>query len=150
MELTFTKRGGKHDDLTIRRADGTLEQIKCPKQGIIPHDMVHFAVETVMARKGFLTRLAAGETAQGKMTVDALAESIERLVETIQAEAWSGQVPTEEVLSLYAVACETWGHPTAPVSADQIDLIREEMDALTEQWDAIPVNGTMVLRMEPV
>ena len=150
MELTFTKRGGKHDDLTIRRADGTLEHIKCPKQGIIPHDMVHFAVETVMARKGFLTRLAAGETAQGKMTVDALAESTERLVETIQAEAWSGRVPTEEVLSLYAVACETWGHPTAPVSADQIDLIREEMDALTEQWDAIPVNGSMVLRMEPV
>ena len=89
MDLEFTKRGGKYDDLTVTRADGTAEHIKCPKQGIIPHDMVHYAVETVMARRGFLTRLAEGESAAGKMAVDVLAESIERLVEVMQGAAWS-------------------------------------------------------------
>jgi hypothetical protein len=148
MELVFTKRAGKYDDLAITRADGTTERIQCPKQRIIPHDMVHFAVETVMVQEGFLTKVAAGETSLGKMVSDATAESIERLVEVMQGEAWSGEVATGEVLSLYVVACEAWGHAASPVSADQVDLIRAEMAALTERWDATPVHGSMVLRLE--
>ena len=148
MDLTFTKRAGKYDDLTITRADGSTEHIQCPKQRIIPHDMVHFAVETVMANKGFLTKVAAGETTVGKMVSDATAESIERLVEVMQGEAWSGEVATGEVLTLYAVACESWGHAASPVTADQVDLIRAEMASLTERWNATPVNGVMVLRLE--
>lgn len=45
MQLSFHKRAGKYDDLLIERADGTTEAIQCPKQGMIPHDMVHYAVE---------------------------------------------------------------------------------------------------------
>jgi len=149
MDLIFTKRAGKYDDLAITRADGTTEHIRCPKQRIIPHDMVHFAVETVMTQKGFLTKVAAGESPVGKMVSDATAESIERLVEAMQGEAWSGEAATAEVLSLYAIACESWGHAASPVSAGQIDLIRAEMAALGERWDATPVNETMVLRLGP-
>jgi hypothetical protein len=53
MRLTFTKRDGKYDDLTAGRSDGRTTTIQCPKQGIIPHDMVHFAVESTLARRGF-------------------------------------------------------------------------------------------------
>ena len=147
MDLEFTKRGGKYDDLTVTRADGTAEHIKCPKQGIIPHDRGHYAVETVMARRGFLTRLAEGESAAGKMAVDVLAESIERLVEVMQGEAWSGAAATDEVLTLYTLACDAWGHAAAPVSADQVDQIRQEIAALTERWNAVPVGGSMALSL---
>ncbi len=45
MKLGFTKGSGKFDRLDIVAADGPRAPIDCPKQGIIPHDMVHFAVE---------------------------------------------------------------------------------------------------------
>ena len=109
--------------------------------------MVHYAVETVMARRGFLTRLAEGESAAGKMAVDVLAESIERLVEVMQGEAWSGAAATDEVLTLYTLACDAWGHAAAPVSADQVDQIRQEIAALTERWNAVPVGGSMALSL---
>ena len=48
-------REGKYDRLRIQRKDGTQE-IACPKIGGIPHDMVHFAVENVMAKRGFMRR----------------------------------------------------------------------------------------------
>lgn len=61
IELVFTKGGGKSDQLTIHRAAGAADHIDCPKQGIIPHDMVHYAVENIVAERGFLGRVAAGE-----------------------------------------------------------------------------------------
>ena len=76
MDLTFTKRGGKSDDLTIIRADGTRESIACPKQGIIPHDMVHYAVESVLAARGFLSLVAQGESAAFATTGAADEEAI--------------------------------------------------------------------------
>ncbi|WP_225883427.1 hypothetical protein [Sphingomonas aliaeris] len=55
IKLQFTKRDGKYDALVIERDDGTTESIACPKQGIIPHDMVHYAVESVLHHSGFLS-----------------------------------------------------------------------------------------------
>ena len=46
MDLTFTKPGGKFDERTVARPGLAPSPIACPKQGIIPHDMVHYAVES--------------------------------------------------------------------------------------------------------
>jgi predicted nucleic acid-binding protein len=54
MKLTFTKGSGKYDRLDIVAGDGARPPIDCPKQGIIPHDMVHWAVEAEVAAAGFL------------------------------------------------------------------------------------------------
>jgi len=51
MELVFTKGAGKYDTLRGGRAGG-VESIACPKQRIVPHDMVHYAVERVLRRRG--------------------------------------------------------------------------------------------------
>ena len=86
MRLTFTKGPAKYDWLDIVRGDGSAApRIDCPKQGIIPHDMVHYAVESVLAARGFLGGIAEGAAATYE-TGDAHAEAVERLVETIQAE----------------------------------------------------------------
>ena len=63
MRLTFTRRGGRHDELAILRDDGRAETLSCPKQGIIPHDMVHFAVESALSHRGFLGLVADGQAA---------------------------------------------------------------------------------------
>ena len=145
MRLTFTKRDGKYDDLAIERPDAPTETIQCPKQGIIPHDMVHFAIESVMAHRGFLGMVADGSEAVFATQGGESEEAIERLVESFQAEMWGGRVPADELLATYAIACEARGHPCAPVSEEDVDSIREKLDELTANWAAVPVNGSLTV-----
>jgi hypothetical protein len=145
MRLTFTKRGGKYDDLVIERSGRAAETIQCPKQGIIPHDMVHYAVESVLAHRGFLGLVAGGEAAVFETQGGDSEEAIERLVETFQAEMWGGRVPADELLATYQITCEARGHPAAPVSAGDVEGVRAKLDELTREWSAVPVNGSMTL-----
>jgi len=145
MQLTFTKRHGKYDDLRIDRPDGSSETIQCPKQGIIPHDMVHYAVESGLAHGGFLGLVADGKAAEFTTAGGDSEEAIERLVESFQAELWGGRVPTEELLCTYELACDARGHPAAPVSAEDVARIRDRLDDLTARWAEVPVNGSLTL-----
>lgn len=147
MEMIFTKRGGKHDDLTIVRDGGAAETIQCPKQGIIPHDMVHYAVESVLTHQGFLSLVKQGEALSFATGGEHSHEAIERLVETFQAEMWSGRVPAAEVIAMYEHACEARGHAAAPVSAADVEAVRARLDDLTRQWAQVPVNATLALRL---
>ncbi|MES1986144.1 MAG: hypothetical protein V4461_14470 [Pseudomonadota bacterium] len=143
MRLTFTKRSGKYDDLHIAR-DGSVETVACPKQGIIPHDMVHYAVESILAHRGFLTLVAEGQTAGPRMVLSGDSEeAIERLVETFQAEMWGGRVSADDVLATFRHACAARGHGAIPVSPDDIAAIRARIDTLTEEWTQLPVNGAL-------
>jgi len=146
MELTFAKRDGKFDELTIRRENGATETIACPKQGIIPHDMVHFAVESVLAHRGFLSLVEQGGAADFATTGGESEEAIERLVEAFQAELWGGRVPTDELIATYEHACHTRGHGVALVSTGDVEAIRVRLDDLTRQWVAVRVNEALTLR----
>lgn len=101
MELVFTKGAGKYDQLEVARAKG-VEKIACPKQRIIPHDMVHFAVELVLQKRGFVTRVRDGEPASFNMEPSSESDAVERLVEVFQGDAWSdGSTPASEMIELY-------------------------------------------------
>ncbi|MCC2979841.1 hypothetical protein [Sphingomonas sp. IC4-52] len=147
MDLTFVKRSGKFDELTIRRADATTETISCPKQGIIPHDMIHYAVESVLAHRGFLSLVAQGQTADYATSGGAHEEAIERLVETFQAEMWGGRVPAADLIATYEHACGARGHAIVAVAANDIAAIRDRLDELGRQWAGVPTNGTLTLRL---
>jgi hypothetical protein len=147
MRLTFTKRNGKYDDLVIARADGGSEAMQCPKQRIIPHDMVHYAVESVLAHRGFLSLVAGGEALAFETMGGESEEAIERLVEAFQAEMWGGRVSAAELRDAYALGCEARGHAALPVSDEDIEAIRGQLDALTAAWDQVPVNGSLVLEL---
>lgn len=146
MRLAFTKGSGKYDRLEVRRDGLPVEHIDCPKQRIIPHDMVHHAVESVMAARGFLGHLADGE-APLLRPGDAAAESVERLVEVIQGDAWSGPLPAPaaDMIDLYRVTCEARGSILLPLDAAAVDAIRARVAELTAQWAAVPVGGTLTL-----
>ena len=147
MRLTFTKRDGKYDDLSIERPAGAPETIRCPKQGIIPHDMVHYAVESVLTHRGFLGLVGDGQGAGFATTGGDSEEAIERLVESFQAEMWGGRVSAEELLATYEHACDARGHSPVPVSANDIESIRNRLDELTVKWEAVRVNGSLVLEL---
>lgn len=146
LRLVFTKGRDKFDRLDLIRADGSRETITCPKQRIIPHDMVHYAVERELAVRGFIGRVAAGEAAGFRMEAEPESDSVERLVEVFQGDGWSGGTSDAQALrDLYAVTCDARGCPALPLDAALITAIRQRIAALTEQWDAIPVGGTLTL-----
>jgi hypothetical protein len=148
MRLIFTKGAGKCDRLRMIRPDGGVEEIDCPKQRIIPHDMMHFAVEAALHARGFLTRVKDGEGADLRMAPSGESDAVERLVEALQGDAWSGgDAPAAEVLSLYAVTCEARGCAPLAVSPADIDAIRARMADLQSRWEAVPVGGTLELSL---
>jgi hypothetical protein len=147
MRLTFTKRDGKHDELTISRTDGRTTTIQCPKQGIIPHDMVHFAVESTLARRGFFALIEEAEDAGYRVTGGDAEEAVERLVECFQAEMWGGRVPAGALLDTYALACDARSHKAVGVSAEDVEAVRSRLDQLTRRWKEVPLNGSLLLEL---
>lgn len=149
MQLRFTKGSGKTDLLDIVRSGGAVERIECPKQQIIPHDMVHYAVEKVMQERGFLGRVAAGEAVTFTMEAAAESDGIERLVEVIQGDGWSGGASDPaDMIDLYRVTCEARSCPMLPIDAATIEEIRGTIAELTTEWKAVPTGGVMELSFE--
>jgi hypothetical protein len=146
MHLTFTKRAGKHDDLLIERDGRAPQSIQCPKQGIIPHDMVHYAVESTLAHRGFLSQVAEGGAAGFEASGGETEEAVERLVETFQAELWGGRVDPAELIATYEHACGARGHAVASITPDDVEAIRTRLDTLGSQWAQVPVGGALALR----
>jgi len=147
MDLTFTKGSGKYDQMRIIR--GTeAEVIECPKQRIIPHDMMHYAVESVLKQRGFLSRVLDGETAEFRMSPDALSDSVERLVEVFQGDAWSdGATSPEDMLDLYRVTCSARGSQMLAAAPEDIVAVRKRIYELDAQWQGLAVGETMQLQM---
>ena len=149
MQLVFTKGAGKFDRLELRRVDGAAESIDCPKQGIVPHDMVHFAVEAEVAGAGFLGTVAAGGGADFDAADDPHARAVERLVETVQAEAWAGaQTPDAEFLDLYRLTCDARGDQPLDLDAAALAAIRARLAALTAAWQAVAVGNSLTLSLD--
>ena len=146
MQMTFTKGSGKYDELLVERDGRGVETILCPKQGIIPHDMVHYAVESTLAHRGFLGMVADGAAASFTMTGVGVEDAIERLVETFQAEMWGGRVPAADLLATYEHACAASGHGLVPVSVHQVEAIRVRLEELSAAWARVPVQGSMSVR----
>ena len=147
-ELVFEKRTGKYDAMLVMRGGGVIEEVACPKQPPIPHDMFHYAVETVLEKRGFMRRVTEGEAASFRMGPEATSEAVERLVETMQADSWSGRPDPAEVIEMFKVTCAARGNAPFPLSAQDIVDIRARIDALAAEWEALPVGGRM--RLDPL
>ena len=148
MKLVFIKGSGKYDTLEVVRADGSSERVQCPKQGIIPHDMVHYAVEHTLRARGFLHRVSEGESATFRMAPEGESDSVERLVETLQGDAWSGGGSSgAEILDMYRVTCLARRcHPLA-LSPQDVAAAREAIQRLGQRWEAVPVQGALELSL---
>ena len=148
MQLVFEKRaGGKYDRLRIIRDDRT-EEIACPKIGGIPHDMVHFAVENVLGREGYMRRVAAGEPLAFRMAANIESDQMERLVEVMQADKLSGFPEAKDMIAMYRVTCEARGIEPYPVAEEDIAALRAEMARLGRLWDQTPEGGALALSFE--
>lgn len=148
MKLIFTKGAGKFDRLEIIRPDRASERIDCPKQGIIPHDMVHYAVEHTLDVRGFLRRIGSGEAASFRMQAEDQSDAVERLVEVFQGDQWSGgSSPPAEMIALYRVTCEARLCTMLRIDDDAILAIRAEIRRLSDHWRSLAVGQALTLTM---
>ena len=164
MKLIAEKRSrtDKYDVLRLVRNNGSCTDALMPRQGILPHDLVHYVVESALPlRHGFLSLLARGADAQFVMEsvhdksnphVATEAVQAEAIVEGLQAQLWSGAFDEAAFLAGAAAACAARNKP--PFDFSQLAMPVKEMLydralALHEQWHAAPYYSTLSLEFNP-
>lgn len=146
MKLIFTKGADKYDRMDLLRDGVVTSSVQCPKQGIIPHDMIHFAVESTLHLRGYMTRALAGDDSGYRMAATPESDGVERLVEVIQADGWSGWTSDPAaMLDLYRVTCEARDCSPVPIAADDLLAVRERILELTSAWQKLSVGDSLTL-----
>jgi hypothetical protein len=112
--------------------------------------MIHFAVENVMAKRGFMRRVAEGEGLAFRMASDIESNQMERLVEVMQADANGGFPPPADLLDMYRVTCDARAVASYPVTESDILAIRTEMARLDQLWNDTPIGGVLTLSFDPL
>lgn len=158
MKLIAQKRAAsdKQDLLTFVRADGSTTSVEMPRQGVLPHDLIHYVVESGLAlRDGFLSLVARGAEARfvmalthdpQKRTAERGAVQAEAAVEALQTQLWNGAFDPEAFaygLEMAATARDIVPPPPPDVRAAR--GLFERAVALHQQWRALPPFGTLEL-----
>jgi hypothetical protein len=144
MQLVFTKGADKYDRMDVLVDGVCTNTVQCPKQNIIPHDMLHFAVEATLQRRGFIARTLEGDASGFRMISTAESDGVERLVEVLQADGWAGwSSEPAELLDLYRITCEARRCPPLPIGEPEILLVRDRIHQLTAAWQSVNIGEAM-------
>lgn len=147
-------KGVREDRVTVTRAAGPAIAFQFPKKGPLPHDAVHYVVEAVMGlRAAFWGRIAAGQSPdsiqqlahvgghpsakRAAVPAPEIVEMLqaERLVECLEADAWSGGTGDLATFSdVYAAACAQSGVEPLALGAQHLVRLRAGMQELARQW----------------
>jgi hypothetical protein len=150
-------RNDKLDRLRCIRRDGSETATSMPRQGILPHDLVHYVVESGLGwRHGFLGMIAAGadigwtmEQPHDPANRDATDQAIhaEAVVESLQAQLWSGAFDGALFLEGVRSACEVRGRGVPALPSGAGSTLFEQALALNARWQQLPFHGALSLEM---
>lgn len=158
MKLIAEKLGkaDKLDRLHYVRADGSSTQCVMPRQGTLPHDLIHYVVETQLrVHEGFTGLIAQGaEASMATQVSHGLAEKmagteavqVEAIVEALQTQLWAGRFSMDDFLEGVRTACLVRGQPPYPFDGiDAEALLFDQVLELNSAWAAVPFHGSMTL-----
>ena len=159
MKLFATRgaRTDKADTLRCLRRDGSATSCAMPRQGILPHDLIHYVVESTLGwRHAFFGMIAAGadigpamEQAHdpGDASLADQAIHAEAVVESLQAQLWTGVFDDAMFDEGVRTACSARGRslPALPEGAGR--MLFDAVLALDERWRQVPWHGTLELDM---
>jgi len=150
-------RTDKLDRLRCIRGDGSETSTSMPRQGILPHDLLHYVAESSLGwRHGFFGMIAAGADIGWTMqqTHDPANRHIadqaihaEAVVESLQAQLWSGAFDESLFLEGVRNACEARGRSVPMLAAGAGQALFEQVLALQARWQQVPFHGTLALEM---
>lgn len=158
MQVVAHKLGpaDKLDRFRCVRRDGSQTECAMPRQGILPHDLIHYVVETRLGfEAAFLGMVAAGAELAFAMQQShelgdpgrlAQAGQAESLVEALQTQLWAGAFDPAAFDEGLSGACTMRGVPLPDLSGMDVEqaLFRAAID-LNRDWAALPFHAPMTL-----
>lgn len=162
MKLIAEKRSSsdKYDVLRFVRNNGSATDALMPRQGILPHDLIHYVVESALPlRHGFLSQVALGADTQtatqaaqdaGNPALQQQAAQVESIVEGLQTQLWCGSFDLGAFQEAANSACAARGH--APFDLTGIDVhaaLYQRAQALHAAWQEIPCHRSLTLDFSP-
>jgi hypothetical protein len=153
MQIRLTRLTNERHRFEVVRDDGTGEAHELETRSALPHDLVHYAVETEAGlNASFYGRLARGET-YAALTLepsgDPEAMQTEAVVARIQGvaknDAWSGVDPERFAASI-AAGFRSLGHePPTWLSGELLGRVRDCLRRVQGRWRATPFHQPLVL-----
>jgi hypothetical protein len=147
MLVRFTKNlpTAKVDSLTCVRTDGTNTTGEMPRQGVLPHDAIHFVVESTLGwHDAFFGQVAGGASLDqiaaklhgqrvewSKLTQALQAES---LVECLQAELWGGESDPATFAETLVITCRRRSVPPPDITAEELVGVRQALRDFGAAW----------------
>jgi plasmid stabilization system protein ParE len=130
-----------------------------PRQGTLPHDLVHYVVESGLGwPHGFLAQVAAGRDLSSlaeylhdpnnrEATDQAI--QVEALVESLQAQLWSGAFDREMFMEGLRGACSVRGRDVPDLTGIDLEqvLYRRALE-LGARWQQVPFYGSLEVELE--
>lgn len=166
MRITIIK-GEREDSIEAVRGDGSHVRTSFPHKGPLPHDLVHFVVESELGiDRGFWGMVAAGRHPEeiaglAKAAGHASAKragvpdasivplvQAERAVECFEADLWSGGGgggDPDNVRAMVAAGCEQSLVPGIVLSDAATARIRASLLELLDAWSALPRGHAITL-----
>lgn len=146
---------GKYDRLLVRRDDGSETGCEMPRQGVLPHDLVHAVVESRLQLKdGFLGLVAKGADIafaekNFREYIDperhfevAQAESV---VEGLQTQLWQGAFDFTAFIAGVEGACAMRGVAVPAMTEADGQAMFDTATRLNAQWRQVPVKAEFTM-----
>src|SRR4051794_36683273 len=157
MQIIITK-GDRSDRVDVERADGSRVITTFPHKGPIPHDAVHYHVESQLKlHRAFWGMVASGKhpeqvqeiakagghasASRGRMPDTEIVEMIqaERTVECFEADLWGGSASDPDTFrEAVAAGCAQSKVPPIELSDQSIAAVRAKLLHLRERWSKLP------------
>lgn len=159
MNIVATRQGrsDKLDRLLCVRRDGSATGCGMPRQGILPHDLIHYVVESTLGwRHAFYGMIAAGADIGPAMEQahdpgnDAVADQAvhaEAVVESLQAQLWSGAFDAAMFEEGVRAACAARGRSVPVLAPGSGRRLFDAVQALDARWRQVPWHGRLELAM---
>ena len=160
MEIRITK-GTACDRIEVRRSDGSVVGTDFPKKGPVPHDVVHFFVESELGVvEGFWGMVASGRHPEEIQDIAKVAGhpsasrpsapdpaivpivQAERIVECFEADLWSGGGDSQTFRDVVQAGCEQSLVSVLPISDGAIDRIRGQLTDFRARWSTLAVGDS--------
>jgi hypothetical protein len=145
MQITFKKRNNKSHILQIMlNGDQTPTIWQRSDNFFVPHDLVHYAVETTLGyTDSFYGLLKAGHSIESfegpreqRPTLSAEAINTEMMVGLFLQEQMPGQGKIDNLLEVLFDQLQVAGITTMPAVNDtQVELTRKEVERLLKLWE---------------
>jgi hypothetical protein len=149
MQLIATRGApnDKYDHLRVVRTDGSASEVPMPRQGALPHDLVHALVETAMGfGDGFMGLVAKGaDIAFAEKNFHEYVDPVnhaevaqaESLVEALQTQLWAGAFDADAFAYGVESACAMRKVAVPDLSRIDAALFARAV-ALGEAWSGLP------------